>query len=140
LDCFDLKPAGGLQLRNSKGELIFWLKGKDPEEQPSFVIAYVAPEKADSPEKAEIVRQTFAVIARWARRAGMPIFDAKDVDRQIRKFLRETGPPTTTAQRLSRSEDITVKVRELTSGRRIKLTLSVHPSENGLVFLPPDFL
>jgi hypothetical protein len=134
---FELRPAGGIQVKNSKGELIFWFKGKDPEGMQSFALCLLRPELADTPEKAEMIRATFAVIAEGARRARMPIFDAKDLERQMRKFIREMGSPRTAAQR---TEDITVRVREMTSGRRLKLTLGVHPADkNGLTVLPPKW-
>jgi hypothetical protein len=120
-DALELRPNGGLQVKNSRGELVFWFKGKDPEGMRGFALCYLAPEKADTTEKRDVVRQTFGVMCEWARKEGMPIFDAADLECQMHTFLREVGAPTGA----ERTEDITLRVLEMTTGRRVKLTLSV---------------
>ena len=136
---FELRPHGGIQLRNKKGELIFWLKAKDPEDHPSFAICYFAPEKADTHKKGEIVTQTFAAMREWARRASMIIFDARDLDTQIRKFMKETWVQSTAGA--NRTEDITVKCRDMATGRIARLTLGVtRPAKGDLTVHPWESL
>lgn len=133
---FELRPVGGVQVRNSRRELVYWFKGKDPESQPSFGICFCAPERADTPEKGRAVRKVFAVMIDWARRVGLPVFDAADLEKQIAIFLRELGAQSAAARR---EEEITVRVLELTTRRRVKLTLGVKPADakNEWTVLPP---
>ena len=127
---FELRPAGGIQVKNSKGELIFWFKGKDPGGgMQSFALCLLRPKLADTPEKEDKVRQVFGAMCEWARHEGLPIFDARDLERQLRKFMAETATPSVGAS--ARTEDITVQVREMTTGRRLKLTLGVRAAERG---------
>jgi hypothetical protein len=118
--------------------LIFWFKPKDPEEGgKSYAICLFAPEKADSPAKAEAVRETFEVIRREARRTGCVIFDAKALNDEMGRFMEEAGSRPAA---VGRDEDITIFGTDMVSGRKVSLTLAVRRIGNAVQVQPPKML
>lgn len=126
LRSLELKPVGGVLLKNQKGQIVFWLKGKDADNSPPFALCAFYPERADTPTMAEGLKQLFEVTLEMARTINLTIFDSTDVDRQIKRFIREAGGP---AALTKRTEEITVLVRDLATKKRMKLTLSVKPAK-----------
>jgi hypothetical protein len=126
---FELKPVGGVLVRNRQGKVVLWFKGKDvePGEGQSFGLCVFHPELADDPRMKRDIGHVFRLMVAWGRNTGFPIFDSEDLDRQIKKFLNALGPAAVRAQR--REEEITVRVKELCTGRRLPLTISMKPPE-----------
>jgi hypothetical protein len=126
---FELKPVGGVLVRNRQGKVVLWFKGKDiePGEGQSFGLCMFHPELADDLKMKMDVGRVFRLMVVWGRKTGFPIFDSDDLDRQVKKFLDALGPAAVKAQR--REEDITVRVREFTTGRRLNLTLAMKPPD-----------
>jgi len=61
------------------------------------------------------------------------------LDRQIRKFMKETGVQS--AAGANRTEDITVKCRDMVTGRMARLTLGVtRPAKDALTVHQPKSL
>jgi hypothetical protein len=124
---FDLRPVGGVWVKNSRGQTVFWFKGKDPDEGPSFALCTFKPELADDPKMEKDVRHVFRVMLLMARKGHFPIFDAEDLDVEMKKFLEGFDPADLRKQK--REEEVTLQVKELSSGRRLPLTIAMKPPE-----------
>jgi len=122
LRTFELKPVGGVLVKNRQGKVVLWFKGKDPElgEGQSFALCIFKPELADNGKMEGDIRRVFKLMVEWARNQRLPIFDSQDLDRQMKRFLGEIGPVPLKKQR--REEEITLHVREFTTQRRLPLT------------------
>jgi hypothetical protein len=125
---FELRPVGGVRVRNRQGRTVFWFKGKDPSDgSMSFALCTFRPELADNPKMERNVRRVFRVMLAMARKGHFPIFDAQDLDCEMREFLGDVGATALKGQR--REEEITLHVKELSTGRRLPLTIAMKPPE-----------
>jgi hypothetical protein len=123
-DSLHFEPIGGVQVRNKRGQVILWFKGKDPESGSSYGLCMYRPKLAD-PEMRKMLPTAFETCKAIARMIGLPLYNIDEVDREVAKMLKELGPN----HKLARSEDVTVPVTDLVSGRPHKLTIALHPPE-----------
>lgn len=118
------EPVGGVQVRNKRGQVVLWFKGKNPEAASSYALCLYRPELADPDMKASLP-VAFEAAKAIASRLGLPLYNIDEVDREVAKMLREFGPN----HRVTHSEDITIPVTDLVSGKPHKLTIALHPPE-----------
>ncbi len=123
-DSLHFEPIGGVQVRNKRGQIVLWFKGKDPEDGSSYGLFMYRPELAD-PEMREALPTAFEACKAIARMMGLPLYNIDEVDREVAKMLKELGPD----HKPARSEDVTIPVKDLVSGKPHKLTIALHPLE-----------
>lgn len=114
-------------IRNKRGEVVFWFKGKDQDGGVSFGLCVFRPELADDLRIEKNLRHAFRQMLAWARSQRFPIFDAEDLDVEVKKFLKEFDAAELRKQR--REEEVTLRVREFCTGRRLPLTVAMKPPE-----------
>ena len=109
-------------VRNRAGRVVIWLKGKDSGDAPSFALCLFKPELADSPEMRRQLEAAFKEIKAMARELGLPLFDAAELEAQMRLYLGK-NPQAPVGQ------EFPVFLTDLATGRRGRLTMKVHPPE-----------
>jgi hypothetical protein len=131
---FELRPHGGLTVRNRAGDVVFWFKLKEAEFGPYYALAIFRLERADSEEKRRVVDRTFAVMRSWAAAHGVSIYNAEDLNDQVGRYmaLRAELPPTD-----SHPLAVTVSVEDLVTGRRLPLRVEIQPVPGGFTVMPP---
>jgi hypothetical protein len=122
------KPVGGVLLRNRKREVVFWFKGKD-EVGGSYGLCLFRPELADSAGMRLALKQAFRVIRAGAAKVGLPIFDMADFEAEAVRAFGELGVGVREYVRSSRVEDMTFKVTDLVSGRKVDVTFGIRPAK-----------
>ena len=75
------------------------------------------------------VRRVYRVMLAMARKGSFPIFDAEDLDAEMKKFLQQFDPADLRLRKQKREEDITLRVKELSTGRRLPLTIAMKPPD-----------
>lgn len=127
-DGLELKPVGGVVVRNKKKQIVGWFKGKDnPEEGRSFALCLFRPELADSPAMRAGLEQTFQAIREAAARNGLPLFDMVDFEEQLRRTFDELGVGAKQYVKSQRTEDLTFALTDLATGKKVDVTFGVRP-------------
>jgi hypothetical protein len=114
--------CGGIQVRNKKGEVVMWFKGKDPKGTSSFALCMYRPELAD-PETHEKLEQAFELAKSIARGMNLPLFDIREIARELNRMEKELGQPNAIGS--EKGEDVTLSLTEVNTGRRCRLTIGV---------------
>jgi hypothetical protein len=127
-DALELKPVGGVFVRNRNKQVVFWLKGKDPVGQRSFALCLFRPELADDDKMRGELELAFGEVKRVAARLGLPLFDMRDFEAEMARTFTELGVGAEEYVRSRRVEDLTFNVTDLVSGRKVKLTMGMRPA------------
>jgi len=122
-----LKPVGGVFVRNRNKQVVFWLKGKDPEGQRSFALCLFRPELADDGKMRSGLELAFGELKRVAERLGLPLFDMTDFESELRKTFTELGVGAEEYVKSRRTEDLTFKLRDLATGKKVDVVFGLHP-------------
>lgn len=125
----DLRPVGGVHLRNRKGETLLWFKGKDPEGQRAFGLCSFHPDRAESAERRRELEDAFREIVRMARVLGMPLFDMTEFEVQLKQTFDELGVGAVEYVKSRRTEDMTFRLTDLTCGKKSEVTFGVRPAK-----------
>lgn len=125
----ELKPVGGVVVRNKKGEIVGWFKGKDPEGGRSFALCLFRPELADTPAMRTGLEQTFQAIKEAAAQNGLPLFDMSGFEEQLRKTFDELGVGAKEFVKSRRTEDLTFKLTDLATGKKVDVVFGLHPAK-----------
>lgn len=123
----ELKPVGGVAVRNKKGQIVGWFKGKDPEGGQSFALCLFRPELADTPAMRVGLEQTFGAIREAAARSGLPLFDMADFESEVRRTFDELGVGAKEYVKSLRTEDLTFKLRDLATGKKVDVVFGLRP-------------
>ena len=123
----ELKPVGGVVVRNKKGQVVGWFKGKDPEGGRSFALCLFRPELADSPAMRVGLEQTFQAIREVAARNGLPLFDMEDFEAQLKRTFDELGVGAKEYVKSRRTEDLTFKLTDLATGKKCDVVFGLRP-------------
>jgi hypothetical protein len=126
-ECVELKPVGGVIVRNKKGEIVGWFKGKDPEGGQSFALCLFRPELADTPAMRVGLERAFQAIREAAAKNGLPLFDMADFEEQLRRTFEELGVGAKEYVKSRRTEDLTFKLTDLATGRKVDVVFGLHP-------------
>jgi hypothetical protein len=126
-ECLELKPVGGVVVRNKKGQIVGWFKGKDPEGGASFALCLFRPELSDTPAMRVGLEETFRAIKEAAAKNGLPLFDMEDFERQLKKTFDELGVGAKEYVKSRRSEDLTFKLTDLATGKRVDVVFGLRP-------------
>jgi hypothetical protein len=125
----DLRPVGGVHLRNKKGATLLWFKGKDPEGHRPFGLCSFHPDRADSDEQRRALEGAFHEIVRMARMLGMPLFDMSEFEEQLKQTFDELGVAVVEYVKSERVEDLTFRLTNLTTGAKDEVVFGVHPAK-----------
>jgi hypothetical protein len=123
----ELKPVGGVVVRNKKGQIVGWFKGKDPEGGQSFALCLFRPDLADTPAMRLGLEQTFQAIKETAAQNELPLFDMSDFEDQLRRTFEELGVGAKEYVKSGRVEDMTFKLTDLATGKKVDVTFGVRP-------------
>lgn len=126
-ECLELKPVGGVVVRNKKGQIVGWFKGKDPEGGQSFALCLFRPDLADTPAMRLGLEQTFQAIKETAAQNELPLFDMSDFEDQLRRTFEELGVGAKEYVKSGRVEDMTFKLTDLATGKKVDVTFGVRP-------------
>jgi hypothetical protein len=121
------KPVGGMVLRNRKNEVVGWVKGKDPDGGQSFALCLFRPELADSQEMRTGLEDALRMLKEFAARAGFPLFDMADFESEMRRTFDELGVNPEEYVRYRRTEDMTFRLMDLATGRRVEVVFGMRP-------------
>ena len=108
-------------MKNRKGETVLWLKGKDSD-GPSFALVLYRPELADDAKMRRDLETVFTKIKEAARRLGLPLFDAGELEAQLKVFLGDDPQAAV-------GREFPVRLTDLVSGRRGWLTVGARLPE-----------
>lgn len=122
-----LKPAGGVQVKNARGEVVMWFKAKDPEGSRSFGLALFRPELADGEEMRKSLESAFRELLGWARLVGFPVYDMREFEGEVRRTFSELGADVQEYVRSRRVEDLTFRLTDLVSGRKVDVVFGLRP-------------
>ena len=122
-----LKPVGGVVVRNKKKQIVGWFKGKDPEGGRSFALCLFRPELADTPAMRVGLEQTLQAIKEAAARNGLPLFDMADFESEMRRTFEELGVGAKEYVNSRRTEDLTFKLTDLATGKKVDVVFGLHP-------------
>ncbi len=122
-----MRPAGGVQVKNGRGEVVMWFKAKDSDAGRSFGLALFRPELADSDAMRENLGTAFHELLRWAGLAGYPVYDMRDFEREVRRTFEELGVDVREYVRSRRTEDLTFRLTDLVSGERREVVFGLRP-------------
>jgi hypothetical protein len=114
-------------LRNRKNEIVGWVKGKDPDGGQSFALCFFRPELADSLEMRAGLEDALRMLKEFAARAGFPLFDMADFESEMRRTFDELGVSPEEYVRSHRTEDMTFRLRDLATGRRVEVVFGLRP-------------
>lgn len=123
-----LKPVGGVLLKNKRGQVVFWFKVKD-EPGRSFGLCLFRPELADSPAMRSGLEQAFEAFKEMAASAGLPIFDMEVFEAELKKTFGELGVGAKEYVRSRRTEDLTFRLPDLVSGKKVGVVFGLHPAK-----------
>ena len=121
----ELKPVGGVLLKNKRGQVVFWFKAKD-ELGRSFGLCLFRPELADTPAMRVGLEQAFRAFKEMAASVSLPIFDMEDFEAELRKAFGELGVGAEEYVRFRRVEDMTFTLTDLVSEKRVEVVFGLH--------------
>jgi hypothetical protein len=116
-------------LRNRKKQIVGWFKGKDPEGGASFALCLFRPELADSPVMRAALEETFRLLKEVAAREGFPMFDMSDFESELRRTFGELGVGAEEYVKSQRTEDLTFKLTDLATGKKVDVVFGLHPAK-----------
>lgn len=128
-DALELKPVGGVFVRNRNKQVVFWLKGKDPEGQRSFALCLFRPELADNGKMRGELELAFGEVKRVAERLGLPLFDMRDFEGEMARTFTELGVGAEEYVKSRRTEDLTFKLTDLATGKKVDVVFGLHPAK-----------
>jgi hypothetical protein len=127
-EALDLKPVGGVLLRNRRKQVVFWFKGKGNQTGGrNFALCVYRPELADSPEMRREMEVVFGKVQRLAEISRMQLFDMDDFESELRQTFNELGVGAREYVRSRRTEDVTFKLTDLVSGRKVDVVFGITP-------------
>jgi hypothetical protein len=115
-------------LRNRRGQVVLWLKGRDPEVGRSFGLCLYRPELADSPAMRHELEVVFGKIKQLAAVLEMQLFDMQDFEAEVTRTFRELGVDIKEYVCSRRVEDLTFKLTDLVSGKKVDVVFGIHPA------------
>ena len=124
-----LKPVGGVFVRNRNKQVVFWLKGKDPEGKRSFALCLFRPELADDGKMRGELELAFGELKRGADRLGLPLFDMRDFEAEMARTFTELGVGAEEYVKSRRTEDLTFKLTDLATGKKVDVVFGLHPAK-----------
>lgn len=122
-EALDLKPVGGVLLRNRRKQVVFWFKGKDNQAGGggrNFALCLYRPGLADSPEMRREMEVMFGKVKRLAEILEMQLFDMEDFETELKRTFGELGVE---------SQDVTFVLRDIVSGRKVPVTFGITPAK-----------
>jgi hypothetical protein len=126
-EALDLRPVGGVHLKDKQGRTLLWFKGKDPEGQRSFGLCSFHPERAESVEQRQELEVVFREIVTMAKMLGMPLFDMTEFEAELRQTFDELGVGAAEYVKSRRVEDMTFRLTNLATGEKQEVVFGVHP-------------
>lgn len=126
-DALELKPVGGVFVRNRNKQVVFWLKGKDPEGKRSFAVCLFRPELADDDRMRGELELAFGELKRVALGLGLLLFDMRDFEAEMARTFTELGVGAEEYVKSRRTEDLTFKLTDLATGKKVDVTFGLHP-------------
>jgi len=103
VDEMSLRPLGGLQVQNRRGQIVFWYRDKG-----SFALLLVRPELGD-PEQRPGLEHMLEYVRELGRSDGIPVYDTREIDREVAKMLKELGGNCPRKRR----EHVTIEVTDI---------------------------
>jgi len=123
----ELAICGGVQVRNKRGEVVLWAKGKGGEGVLPFALCLYKPELAE-PEMREKLAQAFEKVKIIALSMHLPLFDMKDIARELNRMKEELGQSD--AIGAMKGEDVTLNLTEVNTGTKHRLTIGIKKTLN----------
>jgi hypothetical protein len=120
----ELKPAGGVHVKNARGETVFWFKAKQKPGERTFAICLFRPQLCDSARERRRVKAAFHSLLKWARLVRVDVYDMEEFEREAREMWGELGAE---GKPRARAENVTFVLPELTSGERRQVTFTLRP-------------
>jgi hypothetical protein len=127
-EALDLRPVGGVHLRDKRGQTLLWFKGKDPEGQRSFGLCSFHPERAENEKQRGELEDVFREIVSMARVLGMPLFDMTEFEAELKQMFTDLGVGAAEYVKSKRVEDMTFRLTNLVTGRKEEVVFGVHPA------------
>lgn len=119
----EFTPQAGVMASNKAGKPIIWFRGKDATDGSGpFFLLRTWPERADSPEDVQKLKQAVGIAKAVAARLDGPLYDFAEVEPQLEKYSHELGEgiPDHPTQ-----DDIFVNVTDLVTGRKHRMCIGV---------------
>jgi len=108
VDEMSVRPIGGLQVENRRGQTVFWYRDKG-----SFALLLVRPELGD-PEQRPGLEHMLGFVRELGRSYGIPVYDTREIDREVAKMLKELGGNYSRKRR----EYVIIEATDIVTGQR----------------------